>query len=108
MKNANVFVDVDLTLIDANGKLLPGAREALQRLCEEGCHLFLWSTAGADYCRKVAQLHGLTKLFEGFTAKPDIVIDDMPGTCVTEFVYDVRQEESWPALAERIIEKHID
>ena len=28
MKNANVFVDVDLTLVDANGKLLEGAQEA--------------------------------------------------------------------------------
>jgi len=108
MKNANVFVDVDLTLVDANGKLLDGAREALQRLREEGCHLFLWSTVGSDYCRKVAALHGLTELFEGFTAKPDIVIDDMPSTCVTQFVYDVRQEQSWPALAERIIQKHVD
>ena len=108
MKNANVFVDVDLTLIDANGKLLDGAREALQRLHDKGCHLFLWSTAGAEYCRKVAQLHRLTELFEGFTAKPDIIIDDMPGTCVTQFAYDVREERSWPALAERIIEKHVD
>ena len=108
MKNANVFVDVDLTLIDANGKLLSGAREALQRLYDEGCHLFLWSTGGAEYCHKVARLHGLSELFEGFTAKPDIVIDDMPGTCVAPFVYNVQQEESWPALAERIIEKHVD
>jgi hypothetical protein len=108
MKNANVFVDVDLTLVDANGKLLSGAREALQRLRDEECHLFLWSTAGADYCRKVAQLHGLSELFEGFTAKPDIIIDDMPGTCVAPFHFDVSQEESWPALAERIIEKHVD
>jgi hypothetical protein len=53
MKDANVFVDVDLTLVDANGQLLDGAREALQRLRDEGCHLFLWSTAGAGYCRKV-------------------------------------------------------
>lgn len=29
MKNANVFVDVDLTLIDANGRLLEGAIEVL-------------------------------------------------------------------------------
>src|SRR6266542_1407483 len=85
MKNANVFVDVDLTLIDANGKLLDGAREALQRLRDEGCHLFLWSTAGADYCRKVAHLYGMT-----------------------QFVYDVRQERSWDTLAERIIDEHID
>jgi hypothetical protein len=108
MKNANVFVDVDLTLVDAKGQLLEGAREALQRLRDEGCHLFLWSTGGTDYCRKVAHLHGLTDFFEGFSAKPDIIIDDMPATCVTQLVYDVRQEESWPALAERIIEKHID
>ena len=108
MKNANIFVDVDLTLIDANCKLLEGARPALQRLREAGCHLFLWSTCGADYCRNVAQLHGLTELFEGFTAKPDIVIDDMPSTCVTGLIYDVQKEQSWQALAERIVSEHVD
>jgi phosphoglycolate phosphatase-like HAD superfamily hydrolase len=108
MKNANVFVDVDLTLVDANGRLMDGAREGLKRLRDEGCHLFLWSTYGAEYCRKVAGIHGLTEFFEGFTAKPDIVIDDMPSTCVSPFVYSVHPEESWPKLAERIIEKHID
>jgi hypothetical protein len=50
----------------------------------------------------------MTELFEGFTAKPDIVIDDMPNTCVSPFTYDVRQEQSWAALAEQIIEKHVD
>ncbi len=108
MKNANIFVDVDLTLVDANGKLLTGAREALESLKNSGCHLFLWSTCGTDYCRKIASLHGLTELFEGFTAKPDIIIDDMPNTCITPLAYDVRQEESWPALARKIISKHVD
>ncbi len=108
MKNANVFVDVDLTLVDANGKLLAGAKEALVRLKDAGCHLFLWSTVGADYCRKVAECHQLTGFFDGFTAKPDIVVDDMPSTCVSPFVYNVLQEASWPALAQRIIDKHID
>ena len=107
MKNANVFVDVDLTLIDANGKLLAGATEALTRLKAEGCHLFLWSTNGADYARKVATLHGLTELFEGFVAKPDIIIDDMPGTVLNPFVFEVNAESSWPALAEKISRKHL-
>ena len=107
MKNANIFVDVDLTLVDASGKLLPGARAGLERLRDAGCHLFLWSTGGAEYCRKVADLHRLSEFFEGFTAKPDILIDDMPSTCVTSFVYNVHQEASWPALAEKIIEKHL-
>jgi hydroxymethylpyrimidine pyrophosphatase-like HAD family hydrolase len=107
MKNANIFVDVDLTLVDANGKLMEGAQEALQKLRDKGCHLFLWSTCGADYCRKVAGLHRLTDLFEGFTAKPDIVIDDMPATCNSAFAYDVLREP-WQKLAERIIDKHVD
>ena len=108
MENVNIFVDVDLTLVDASGQLLDGAREALARLREQGCHLFLWSTGGADYCRKVADLYGMTEFFEGFTAKPDIIIDDMPSTCMTQFVYDVRQEQSWGTLAARIIDKHVD
>jgi hypothetical protein len=108
MKNANIFVDVDLTLVDANGRLLEGVRESLQRLRNAGCHLFLWSTNGAEYCRNIAALHGLTELFEGFTAKPDIVIDDMPSTCVAPFVYGIQNETSWPAVAEQIINKHVD
>jgi len=108
MKNANAFVDVDLTLVDANGKLLDGAREGLLALKKARCHSFLWSSVGADYCRKVADSHHLTDLFEGFTAKPDIVVDDMPSTCVAPFVYNVQQEESWSALARRIIETHVD
>jgi len=108
MKNANVFVDVDLTLVDAQGRILAGAAEALQALQNKGCHLFLWSSNGADYSRKIAGLYGLTGMFEGFSAKPDIIIDDMPGTALNPFVFDVNAETSWPALAEKIIRKHID
>ena len=108
MKNANIFIDVDLTLVDANGKLLDGVREALQRFRDAGCHLFLWSTVGPDYCRKIANLYHLTDFFEGFTAKPDIIIDDMPSTCIAPFIYDIQKEPSWPALAEHIIDKHVD
>jgi phosphoglycolate phosphatase-like HAD superfamily hydrolase len=108
MKNANIFVDVDLTLIDSNGKLLADAPAALTNLKSKGCHLFLWSTNGADYARKIAKLYRLEDLFEGFAAKPDIIIDDMPGTALNPFVFDVNSESSWPALAEKIIQKHID
>lgn len=45
---------------------------------------------------------------EGFMAKPDIIIDDMPFACMSPFVYDVNLERSWPALAERILQKHVD
>lgn len=95
VKNANIFIDVDLTLVDSEGRLLDGAREALQRLRDEGCHLFLWSSVGAEYARTIAGRHRLTELFEGFTAKPDIVIDDMPSTANAPFVYSVQGEVSW-------------
>jgi len=108
MKNANIFVDVDLTLIDANGKILTGAAEGLNKLKDHGCHLFLWSTNGADYAKKVAGLLGLADLFEGFAAKPDIIIDDMPGTVLNPFVFNVNGEASWQAMADKIIRKHID
>ncbi len=108
VRNANVFVDVDLTLVDAQGKLYPGAGEALQRLKDEGCHLFLWSSVGMEYAQKVATVHRLTHLFEGYSAKPDIIIDDMPNTTRAPFEYSVQPELPWSAVAEQIIDKHID
>jgi hypothetical protein len=108
VKNANIFVDVDLTLVDSNGRLLDGASDALRKLQASGSHLFLWSSVGADYARQVARGHGLTDLFEGFSAKPDIVIDDMPSTARAAFEYNVHEESSWPALVEKILTKHID
>src|SRR4051812_6585405 len=108
MKNANVFIDVDLTLVDANGNLLPGAREALQLLKSKGCNLYLWSTVGLDYARAMAQRHQLMDHFQGYSAKPDIIIDDMPATVLNPFVFDVQREASWQSLVEEIIRKHID
>jgi phosphoglycolate phosphatase-like HAD superfamily hydrolase len=108
MKNANIFVDVDLTLVDANGNLLEGAKEALVKMKDRGCHLFLWSSVGTEYAKKVAARYQLTDLFEGFAAKPDIIIDDMPKTAVAPFVFNVHEESSWIAMADRIIAKHVD
>jgi hypothetical protein len=108
VKNANIFIDVDLTLVDAEGRLLDGAREALERFVDKGCHLFLWSSVGVGYAKKVAALHNLTGFFEGFTSKPDIIIDDMPSTAQTPFVFNVHDEASWPAMAEWIIAEHVD
>ena len=108
MKNANIFVDVDLTLVDAGGNLLDGVREALQRLKEKGCHLYLWSTVGVEYARTVAARHRLSGLFEGYAAKPDIIIDDMPSTAIPPFIFNVHDEASWPSMAEKIIARHLD
>lgn len=108
MKNANVFVDVDLTLIDLNGQLLEGVRPALEALRKKGCHLFLWSTNGAEYAKTVAARYRLTDFFEGYVAKPDIAIDDTPSSTRPAFLYNVHDEASWESLAGKIIKKHVD
>lgn len=108
MKNANVFVDVDLTLVDMNGNLLDGVRESLQALRDRGCHLFLWSSVGMEYARKTAERHRLVEFFEGFSSKPDIIIDDMPKTALPAFSYNVHEHESWPSMAKTILDRHVD
>ena len=61
----NVCIDVDLTLIDEQGELLPGAIEALTKLREVPCELTLWSAAGAGYAKSVAAKYeaGLDRIY---------------------------------------------
>ena len=78
----NVCIDVDLTLVDEEGELLPGAIEALTKLREVPCELTLWSACGAEYAKSVAARHKLEKFFEGFAGKPDLAIDDTPESLI--------------------------
>ena len=82
--------------------------EALQLLAEKGCHLFLWSTCGTNYCRKIAALHKLESLIEGCCAKPDVIIDDMPSTVLNPFHFDVHRDGGWIDTAQTILTKHVD
>jgi hypothetical protein len=107
MRNVNVFVDVDLTLVNHVGALLPGAVDAMNALHRAGCHLFLWSTGGAAYCRQVAERAGIAQLFEAFLPKPDIYIDDIPSTIFNGLLFDVNEHGPWPALAEQICREHV-
>jgi hypothetical protein len=107
MRNVNVYVDVDLTLVDHMGVLLPGAVEAMKALHEAGCHLFLWSTGGRDYCRQVAERAEISELFEAFLPKPDIYVDDMPSTIFNGLLFDVNEHGPWQALAEQICREHV-
>jgi phosphoserine phosphatase len=107
MRNVNVYVDVDLTLVDEHRRPLPGAADAMRSLHAAGCHLFLWSTGGAAYCRDTAELLGVAELFEAFLPKPDIFIDDMPGTIFNGLLFDVGEHDSWSALAALIAHEHV-
>jgi hypothetical protein len=39
--------------------------------------------------------------------KPDLIIDDTPGMCLSPIVCNVHEEESWPAMAERIVGRYV-
>ena len=108
MKNVNVFVDVDLTLIDANGRSYDGAAEGVKKLKQAGCNLFLWSTGGGEYAQQVARNLGVEKCFDAFLPKPDIAMDDMPGTTQPAFFFIPRDDGQWPELDDTIISKHVD
>ena len=107
MKSVNIFVDVDLTLVDEQGRLLPNAVEGLLTLREAGCRLFLWSTGGAEYCRSIAERYEMAPLFDAFLPKPDVYIDDMPSTFLNSFVLDLRDHDDWQALADRVVHEYV-
>jgi hypothetical protein len=106
MKNVNIFVDVDLTLVDEREVLMEGV-EALRKLRARGCHLYVWSTRGVEGAREIVKRCRLEDVVEGIVPKPDIIIDDMPGTCLNPLVFDVNQEESWGKLAGKILKDYV-
>lgn len=76
-----VYVDVDDTLVRWYGtKCIPRVSviEKLKARAQAGDRLFLWSRAGDEQARKVAEDLGLTELFEAILPKPEHIIDDEP------------------------------
>lgn len=86
-----VYVDVDDTLVRFFGtKQIPMPRtlDRLRELRSEGATLYLWSTGGSHYARRVASELGITDLFEAFLPKPRLVLDDQPLDCWRELTYE--------------------
>ena len=108
MNNPHVYIDVQQTVIDANGQLFDGVAEALGRLKTAGFRLYLWSSEGGYYAWETAEKHGLVYLFDGFLGKPDIIVDDMPHSVTTPHNYRLQDAGSWDALVNGIIKQHIE
>lgn len=64
----NVFIDVDYTLLAANGSLRPHARELFARLNEAGHTTFVWSGTGIR--RSEMEAAGLDGWISGYLIKP--------------------------------------
>ena len=89
----NVFFDVDYTLIDGDGGLRPGVREAFTELKELGHDIYLWSGLGprwetveegeladlvSDCFDKPLYRHRAMLRPLGIEVSPDYVVDDHP------------------------------
>jgi hypothetical protein len=106
----NISIDVDGTILDANEKLLPHARESIQLLKDAGDCLQLWSAGGADYAYKHALKNKLTDLFESYAKKPDVAIDDLPETARPLAVVHVDKEHPLDQAVKKVlsIEQNVD
>ena len=100
----NVCIDVDLTLIDEEGELLPGAIETLEKLRKAPCELTLWSAAGAGYAKAVAARLNMERFFQGIAGKPDIAIDDDPSSLKLRKLIVKKPGDHWSDLHQQTIQ----
>ena len=106
----NISIDVDGTLLDANERPVPQARESLQRLKDAGHCLQLWSGGGAEYAEKIARTFNLTHLFDSYAKKTDVAIDDLPQTAHPSVVLHVDQQHTFEQAVEEVfrIEQNVN
>ena len=92
ISSLNIFIDVDYTLIAANGSLRPNARELFLRLQDAGHQPWVWSGMGIRKDDMVR--HGMDGCVAGYQVKP---LDD--------YIKTLRRldPDAWPDL---IVDDH--
>lgn len=98
-----ISVDLDLTLIDEDERLLPGVESALGKLKSCGCRLALWSASGAERAESLAREKGIYQFFDSFEAKPDVIVDDDPESIRPHLQFQFDRNRGWAAMAETIV-----
>lgn len=101
-----VYIDVDLTLIDLQNRLLPHVRERIEELANKYV-LIAWSAAGAAYADDVLRFHGLRQYFSYVLSKPFILIDDTPETILARTKVVKINKYSWASIWEAIFSKEV-
>jgi predicted HAD superfamily phosphohydrolase YqeG len=72
----SVYIDVDGTLI-VNGRINTMLVRSIKEMHSNGYYLVLWSAAGYQHTRSVAERAGIDNLFAAILTKPETVIDDL-------------------------------
>lgn len=105
MSVKTVYVDVDLTLIDIDGKLLPHVEEMLPKLLLRYT-LICWSAGGAEYAESILKRYDLKKYFTYVLDKPDIIIDDSPqGLLNSSNLVLIEKRDDWKRVWDKIFHK---
>ena len=100
---ANVFFDVQGTLLTMEEAPRPRAREAFLALKEQGHDLYLWSSGGAGYAATTAELLGVADLVSGCFGKRqepgvpvDFAVDDDAGVVEAHGGYHIKPFDGDP------------
>ena len=98
-----ISIDVDDTLLDGEGNLMPDAVAGLKMLKNAGHTLQLWSAGGAEYAQEKALKHGIIEFFTSFARKPDVAIDDLPVMSKPSAIVLVNHEHSFMQAVEKTL-----
>lgn len=101
------FIDVDLTLIDIDDKLLPGVEDGLRWMAiTKGYKLYCWSAGGEDYARRMLAKNGILHFFRDVFDKPDGIIDDSPEHLLNPHrVIKINRKDDWTRIKDLIFRK---
>jgi len=75
-RNRCVCIDVDDTLL-IKGRLNEGLAEWAKEQKERGAEVVLWSAAGVDHARDVADRFNVVDNFTHIMSKPGYIVDDV-------------------------------
>lgn len=94
-----VYIDMDLTIVDIYGALLPGVADRLIEMRERGYELYCWSAGGEEYARALLVKHRIITLFKNVMDKPTMIIDDNPESLLKyPKVIKVNSRDDWTHL----------
>jgi phosphoglycolate phosphatase-like HAD superfamily hydrolase len=101
MPITTIYFDVDQTLIDRKGDLLPGVEKTLDELYNYGYKLFAWSRGGHKHVKRMLGKNNILKYFKlsapmeyGCLDKPDLAVDDSPEK-ITGQILKIEGRDDW-------------
>ena len=102
-----MYIDLDLTLIDIQGRLLPGVLETLPLLAQK-YEMICWSAGGKEYGVEMLSKNRVSCFFSLVLEKPRFIVDDTPESILQRAnIIEIKTKDSWSNLFEKIFKKPV-